>query len=178
MIGNFRILVIIVPFLIFSCNRKNGIIQNGNELITQNINVLLDSIEIFDISKMPVSDVSTKDFKNYRAVKTKQIKIGILDSIKIIDNNYLTINKEFLKFNLQKSNLINFKSEYKIEILKTNNYDTNILFVRFSNFNINNNKADIVVTKIVGISMVSNKYYFEKRDEIWVFKKKIMLGMG
>lgn len=179
MIGNFKIVVIMVFILFCSCKKQNKEVV-GRELINQNINILLDSIESFDVSKMRVKQVSIKDFKNYKPVIIEQIKIGLLDSILIEDDKNLKIlnQEKLLKFNLQKSDLINFKSEYKISIVKVNNYDTNILFVRFSNFNIGHDKASIEVTKIIGISMLSNKYYFEKQNGIWVFKKKEFLGMG
>ena len=83
-----------------------------------------------------------------------------------------------IKINLCYCDLINFKSDYQIKIVKINNYDTNVLFVNFFNFKIKNNKASIEVKKKIGISMVHHKYYFEKENDIWVFKKKVLLGMG
>lgn len=173
--------IIIITFLILFCSckiRDDKVI--GKELIIQNINVLLDSIECFDTSKMSVTKVSQKDFKNYKPVKTEQITIGLLDSILIEKNERLKeINqKKFLKFNLQKSDLLNFNSDYKINIVKVNNYDNNILFVKFSNFQISEDEASIIVKKNIGISMIKNRYYFKKQNGIWVFKKKEFLGMG
>ncbi|WP_316633062.1 hypothetical protein [uncultured Flavobacterium sp.] len=177
MIGNFKIIGIIFLFLIFSCKKQNGAIEDGRELITENINVLLDSVEFFDTSRMPVSSVSLKDFKKYKPVKIKQIKIGLLDSI---TNENLTSNEKskFVKFNIGKNEIFNFRSKYIIEILKINNYDSNILFVKFSNFRIENNLANIEVKKVSGISMTHHKYYFKKKNGRWVFIKKELLGIG
>ncbi len=163
----------VIIFVLFCSCKKQDSMDIGREFITQNINILIDSINHFDISKMPVSEVSRKDFKNYKPIKIEQITVGLLDSI-LIENN----EKEFLDFNLQKSELINFKSEYEINIVKVNNYDTNVLFVRFSNFQIIENEASINVKMNIGISMIKNRYYFKKENDVWVFKKKKFLGMG
>jgi hypothetical protein len=179
MIQNFKISIIIVLVLFCSCKKQEDK-DIGRELITQNINILIDSIESFDTSKMPEPNVSLKDFKNYKPIKIEQISVGLLDSI-LIDNDenpQITNQEKFLKFNLQKSDLVNFKSEYKINIVKVNNYDTNILFVRFSNFQMNKNEANIEVKMNIGISMIKNRYYFKKENDVWVFKKKKLLGMG
>lgn len=172
MIGNYKIVAILVLILFCSCKKQDDK-EKGRELITQNINILIDSIECFDMSKMPVSNVSLKDFKSYKPVKIEQITVGLLDSILIESNE-----KDFSDFNLQKSDLVNFKSEYKINIVKVNNYDINVLFVRFSNFIINEKEASIDVKKNIGISMIKNRYYFKKENDVWVFKKKEFLGMG
>ena len=74
--------------------------------------------------------------------------------------------------------MTNFKSKYTIKIVKLNNYDTTILFVRFSNFQINESDANITVKKVIGISMIKERYYFIKQNDIWVFKKKEILGLG
>jgi hypothetical protein len=179
MIGNFKILGIIIILLLCSCKKQNGMVENGRELIKQNINVLIDSIDIFDTSKMPISKVSKKDFKNYKPIKIEQIRVGLLDSILVKDVDLKTdVQTNYLKFNLQTKDLINLKSKYKIIIVKVNNYDTNFLFVNFFNFKIQGNKASIEVKKNIGISMLHHKYYFEKGNGVWVFKKKELLGMG
>ncbi|WP_123955366.1 hypothetical protein [Flavobacterium cheongpyeongense] len=178
MIGNFKVLRIVIILLLLGCKKQNET-EDSRKLITQNINVLIDSVESFDISKMPVSSVSHKDFKNYKPLKVKQMTIGLLDSI-LVKENKLNKNNEtnYLRFNLQKEDLVNFKSHYKIEIVKVNNYDTNVLFVSFFNFSMKGNKSSIEVKKRIGISMIHHKYYFEKENDTWVFKKKEFFGMG
>jgi hypothetical protein len=178
MIGNFNTLTILIILLLLGCKKPNEELEN-RRLIRQNINVLIDSVESFDISKMPVSSVSRKDFKNFRPVKLKPMRICLLDSILAKEDRLKTNDGiKYLRFNLNKEDLVNFKSNYKIMIVKVNNYDPNILFVRLSNLIIQENKASIEVKKVLGISMLHNKYYFEKENGVWIFKKKEFLSMG
>ena len=179
MIGNFKTLGIIITLLLLGCKKQNETEDSRRELIRQNINILIDSVDSFDINKMPVSQVSTKDFKNYKPIRLEQMRIGLLDSI-VAKEDKLKIKNgiDYLRFNLRKEDLANFKSEYKIKIVKVNNYDRNVLFVRFLNYNIQGNKSSIEVKKIIGISMIHHKYYFERENGVWVFKKKEILGMG
>lgn len=174
MVGKFKIIVVV--FILFcSCKKQNDINDIGKDLIKQNINVLLDSVEGFDMSTLPPSP----KFKN---VKTKKITLGLLDSIKINDSYSLRKDNfksfKYLKFNLQKSDLSNFKSSYTLNLQKKDNLSTDVLSIRFTNFKINENKASIDVTKVIGISMICDRFYFEKENDIWVFKKKVMLMMG
>jgi len=73
MIGNIKFLGLFL-IIFFSCSRRDNNVDIGRELIYQNINILIDSIEQFDSDLMPVSHVSTKDFKNYKPVKNKKWK--------------------------------------------------------------------------------------------------------
>lgn len=170
MVGKLKILVLLFIFLFGSCKKQNNLAINGKQIITQNINILIDSIEGFDMSKIPRPE-------KFKKIKIEKFTVGLLDSILIVDNQ-LDGEMVYNRFNLEKQDLINFKSDYKIKIVKINNYDTNILFVNFFNFKIQDNKASIEVKKKIGISMVHHKYYFEKENDIWVFKKKVLLGMG
>lgn len=104
----------------------------------------------------------------------------MLDSVFIENDesfNFINQKKSF-RFKLQESDLVNFKTNYTIKLVKVNNYDNNILFVNFSNFYMTDNEANIDVKKNIGISMIKERYYFIKRNAIWVFKKKELLGMG
>lgn len=170
--GKFKIIGIIIFALLCSCKKQENIENSGRELITQNINVLIDSIESFDMSRIQ----RLEKFKN---IKIEKFTVGILDSIIIENSNFKKIDKNtFLKFNIKKNDLVNFKSSYKINIVKINNYDINVLFVRFSNFQIKEDEASIIVKKNIGISMIKNRYYFKKENGVWVFEKKEFLGMG
>jgi hypothetical protein len=53
-----------------------------------------------------------------------------------------------------------------------------IMLVTFLNFSIQGKKSSIEVKKRIGISMIRHKYYFQKENGIWVFKKKEFLSMG
>ncbi|RTZ01459.1 hypothetical protein EKM02_05505 [Flavobacterium sp. RSP49] len=173
--GKLKMIVLMAFVLFCSCKKQNNIKNNGKELIVQNINILIDSVEYFDMSKVP----RPEKFKN---IKIEKITVGLLDSIlieKIDFNKSKKINKtSFLQFNIKDSDLVDFRSDYKINIVKINNYDINILFVRFSNLTINENEASVIVTKVIGISMIKNRYYFKNKKGVWVFIRKELLGMG
>jgi hypothetical protein len=181
--GKYKITIILL-FIICSCknelktNNKNGLNTDREKVfITQNINSLIDSVESFDTSLIPPS----KEFKDF---KVEKITLGLLDSVFIEnDKNFNYINQKkgqlkTFKFKLQESDLVNFKTNYTIKLVKVNNYDNNVLFVNFSNIYMTDNEATIDVKKIIGISMIKERYYFITRNGNWVFKKKELLGMG
>ena len=154
------------------CKKQKNVENQAKELISQNINTLIDSIEVFDSSKI----IGPEKFKDF---KTKKITVGLLDSVIVENTNFKKFeNDKFLKFNISKNEIVTFNSDYNINLLKLNNYDINILFVRFSNFKINDNNASIIVKKVIGISMVKNIFYFKKENDKWVFQKKVFLEMG
>lgn len=174
MVGKLKIIILF--FLFLSCKNKNDLenvrqdvqySKRGKEFVSQNINTLIDSVERFDMSKIPRSN-------KFKDVKIEKLKIGLLDSV-LVENKQGT---GFLQFTLATKDLINFKSEYDISIVKINNYDINTLFVRFSNFKIEKDFVSIDVKKNIGISMIKNRYYFKKENNIWIFKDKKLLGIG
>lgn len=183
--GKYKIIIILL-FIICSCKKeiktnKTGMIKIDNQrvFVAQNINTLIDSVEMFDTSLFPPPP--SKEFKD---LKVEKITIGLLDSVfSEYNDDYNKFNSKnnqykYFTFKLQKCDLVNFKSDYKIKIVKINNDDTKVLFVSFFNLNIVENKASIEVKKKLVIGMIRHKYYFEKENDIWVFKKKVLLGMG
>lgn len=171
--GKLKIIMLI--FLFCCCENKNkndhkiedtSFNKKGKEFIIENINFLIDSVERFDMSKVPARE-------KFKDIKIEKFKIGLLDSI-LSKNN----ESEFLKFILYKNDLINFKSDYEVSLVKINNYDTKILFVSFSNFRFGENDASIDVKKVIGISMIKNRYYFKKENNKWILKKKQLLSLG
>jgi hypothetical protein len=104
--GRFKVIVFVILFS--ACQKKNNLdrinqnvlnIKSGKEFITQNINFLIDSVEGFDMSKIPRP-------AKFNDIKIEKFKIGLLDSI-LIDNNSQEVG--FLKFNLDKDDLVNYK---------------------------------------------------------------------
>lgn len=181
--GKYKITIALL-FIICSCinevkmNNKNELnTDNQRAFVAQNINRLIDSVESFDPSLIPPSE----EFKDY---KVEKITIGLLDSVFVEnDENFDHINQKkthlkFFKFKLQESDLVNFKNNYVIKLVKVNNNDSNIIFVNFSNFYMSDNEANIDVKKNIGISMIKERYYFIKRNGIWGFKKKELLDMS
>lgn len=179
MIGNFKY-IIIITMIAFSCRREENSIKVGKSIISQNINILIDSIERFDVNFINVKQVSTKkEFPNMHVIKNKKLKIYVIDSVTYEKNFAIdSFQKEILKFIINKNDLINFKSNYNINIVKINNYDSNVLFVKFSNFKLTNDKASIEVKMTIGISMIKNIYHFKKVNNIWLFDRKEFLEMG
>ncbi|NDP22545.1 MAG: hypothetical protein GZ091_15895 [Paludibacter sp.] len=135
------IITITLFFIICSCknevktNDRNGLNTDSQRVfIAQNINTLIDSVEMFDTSLFPPPP--SKEFKDLKAEK---ITIGLLDSVfSEYNDDYNRFNSKnnqskYFTFKLEKCDLVNFKSDYKIKIVKINNDDTKVLFVSFFN---------------------------------------------
>lgn len=178
MFKNSKVFFILFCLVLFSSCKQENIVESGRELIFQNINILLDSIESFDTSKMPGPE-NFKDFKDVKIeqIKIDKIKIGLIDSVLVVNRNLKEVVSNS-SFTITENDLINFKSDYKIDIVKVNNYDVNFLFVSFSNLQIVNDNASIDVKKVIGISMTKDRYFFKNENGGWVFKRKINIGIG
>jgi len=168
--GKFIILLISLLFL----NCKNKVVgdaksdnlkeQIASEFITKNINILIDSVENFDMSKVP----------KFKDIKIEKLKIALVDSIVTDKNSF----GAFLNFKLDEKCIANYKSDCEIILVPRDDEDLKYLFVQFSNFTLEDNIAQVVVKKRIGISMEKDKYYFEKMNNKWILKKKQLLSMG
>lgn len=148
---------------------KNNLIVEGKALIKQNSSVLLDSVEQFDVRPEKEKNDAPK------------IIIGLIDSIpkrREELNLGRTDGHTFVSFKLENEDLVNFKSPYKLILVRGKNNDINIVFVTISKLRIERDKAYIVVEKVRGIGMVNEIYYFKKENGIWVFIKKELSKMG
>ncbi|MEO8236546.1 MAG: hypothetical protein ABI576_00460 [Flavobacterium sp.] len=175
--GVFKKLVFVLSLLTaLSCKKDEKTNLNNNKIITEarnlirlNSNVLIDSVEQFDVP-----------LPNGKHVMP-QITIGLIDSIPKRDMKLRMGRSDgdtFAEMKLEKDDLVNFRSPYKLNLVKVKNDDTNILFVTFSELSIRGNHAFVVVKKVRGIGMVKNTYYFEKQNGRWVFIKKGFSKMG
>ncbi len=169
------IIIGLFTILLYNCKKKENIQENGKELIFRNINILLDSVERFDMSKVPPSP-------QFKDIVTPEITLGLRDSI-TIDTIYSSKENElksfkYFEFNLVKKDLIAFKSHYKLFFQKGRSMDVNILSIEISNLRINEIEASVEVAKVIGISAIHDRFYFKKENGVWVFKKKIKLGIG
>ena len=173
MIKYFKIIFLMVLVIFCSCKKQNNSTNKDREFITQNINILIDSIQYFDISTLPRPE-------KFKDKEIKKITVGLLDSVFFYDDNYINEwnIKQDVKYVIQQNDLVNFKSDYKIKLVKFDNYDGNILFIKFSNLQINNDEASIIVKKNIGIAMIKNKYYFKYVNGKWELQKKELLSMG
>jgi hypothetical protein len=152
-----------------SNNNHNTLISEARNLIRQNCNILLDSVEQFD-----------PPLPNGKKVMPK-LTVGLMDSIPKRDMSLRMGRSDgdtFAELKLEKADLINFKSPYKLNLVKVKKEDTNILLVTFSELSIKGNHAFVVVKKVRGIGMVEDTYYFEKQNGKWVFIKKGFSKMG
>lgn len=144
---------------------EKHLIQEGRQLILQNSNILIDSAFIFDSKRFDPK------------IKGEKLKIGLIDSINYKFSSTES-DKYLVSFVLRKADLVNFKLDYELQLVERLNENTseNILFYTFSNLRVINNKAQIDVKKNYGISMMSATFFFEKRNNVWVFIKKTMHG--
>ena len=152
-----------------SNNNHNTLISEARNLIRQNCNILIDSVEQFD-----------PPLPNRKKVMPK-LTVGLMDSIPKRDMSLRMGRSDgdtFAELKLEKADLINFRSPYKLNLVKVKKEDTNILLVTFSELSIKGNHAVVVVKKVRGIGMVENTYYFEKQNGRWVFIKKGFSKMG
>ncbi len=148
---------------------QRHLIKEGHQLIQQNSNILIDSAFIFDHNRFDPK------------LKGEKPIIGLIDSIsyRLSGARY---DKYLIAFKLSKADLVNFKSDYELQLVQNKNECPNgnpaesFLFCTFYDFRIIDNKASINVKKNYGISMMSATFFFEKRNNVWVFIKKTMHG--
>jgi len=144
---------------------EQNLIKEGRQLIQQNSNILIDSAFIFDHNRFDPK------------IKGEKPIIGLIDSI-YYKLSGIENDKYLVTFKLSKADLVNFKSDYQLQLVKNRNESPNgnpaenFLFYTFSKFRIIDNKASIDVKKSYGISMMSATFFFEKRNNVWVFIKK------
>lgn len=144
-------------------SKEKELIMEGRKLIQQNSSILIDSVSAFDIKSLDPK------------VKKEKLTIGLIDSV-YYKNTGIGSGKNFIAFKLHKADLANFKSDYELHLVQDNNQDVNILFITFSNFKIDNNNARIRVRKVKGTSMMEAFFFFEKINNVWVFRKKTLSG--
>jgi hypothetical protein len=174
-IFNKIVLLLLLAFTI-SCKKgqkidtvKSSLISEGRSLIREYSNVLIDSVEQFDVRPEHEKNDAPK------------ITIGLIDSIpKRTDKSKLgrQDGHTFAVFKLEKEDLINFKSPYKLNLVKENNNDVNVVFVTILELSINGEKAYVAVKKVRGIGMIEDTYYFKKENGKWIFLRKGLSNIG
>lgn len=149
--------------------KEKELIKEGQNLIQQNISILIDSVSVFDINRFDPK------------MKGEKPIIGLIDSI-YYKLSGIGNDKYLVTFKLNKVDLVNFKSDYELQLVQNQsespngNPVENFLFYTFSDFRIIDNKASIDVKKNYGISMMSATFFFEKINNVWVFRKKTLHG--
>ena len=152
-----------------SCNNKISTQKYGNIFVQENINVLLDSLKMFDMNAY-AKENNLKDI-----IITKPIVQ--LKSTVFVDSLESQINNKYLSFNLKKDVLSRLKSDYEVHLVK-NRVDEGNIFVVISNFAISDSTITVDVKKSLGIGMTKDRYFFQKIKQKWVFVRKTNLGIG
>lgn len=163
------VFIAILLLCFFSCEQVKNNHDYGSHFVECNINILLDSLEMFDMRGVP----RPAKFNNIVLTKPKvQLKSFVsLDSINI------QINRKYLSFNLKKDVLSRLNSDYEVYLVK-NRVDEGNIFVVISNFTMNDSTITLDVKKSLGIGMTKDRYFFIKVKKKWIFVRKTNLGMG
>jgi len=177
--GIFKKIVFIFSFLaVISCKKDEKPITNntdeplvleGKSLIRENINILLDSVIQFDV-RLP-----------HEKNDPPKITFALIDHIpqrEISSNAGRSDWNNFVSFKLENKDVKNFKSLYKLNLVKSKNNDIDKVFVTFSELKIDGDNACVGVKKVRGIGMINEKYYFKKENGKWVFTNKRLINMG
>ncbi|WP_123902278.1 hypothetical protein [Chryseobacterium arthrosphaerae] len=175
MVGNFKYFVFILFYItLFSCQNKQEKSQLGKELITENLPILLDNLDYFDVSESPLS-------------------VGIYQYVgEIKSDQNIVIEKFQNKFNLNDEEI----SEYEIKLekipkkignhfvfLNTDNAfhkKSSMINISFVNLIIskNNKYASIEVVKSLGSGAKFEIYHFKQDNGKWIFAGKEIIGLG
>ncbi|GEL10208.1 hypothetical protein SAMN05192550_0766 [Flavobacterium glycines] len=180
--GNFKKIVLIFICLMLMCCKdkdyeehlrllnearlfQRHLIKEGHQLIRQNSSILIDSVSVFDIKSLNPNE------------KKEKLTVGLIDSV-YYKNTGIGSGNNFISFKIHKADLSNFESDYELKLVERfdENTNENLLFITFSNFRIENKKARIIVKKVKGIGMMKATFFFEKINNVWVFKKKQVHG--
>jgi hypothetical protein len=153
----------------FSCKQIKNNHDYGSHFVECNINILLDSLNMFDMRGVPRPE------KFNDIIITKPIVQ--LKSIVSVDSQESQMNHKYLYFNLKKDVLSRLKSDYEVSLVK-HRVDEGNIFVVISNFAINDSTITVDVEKSLGIGMTKDRYFFEKVKQKWIFVRKKNLRIG
>lgn len=167
-VGKVILYIVLFTYCI-SCNEKISTQKYGNIFVQENINVLLDSLKMFDMRGVPRPE-------KFNDIIIKKPTVQ-LNSIVSVDSLNSHINHKYLSFNLNKDVLSRLKSDYDVYLAK-NSLDEGNIFVVISNFAINDSTITLDVKKSLGIGMTKDRYFFKKVKQKWIFYKKDNLRIG
>lgn len=152
-----------------SCKQTKNNHDYGSHFVECNINILLDSLNMFDMRGVP----RPEKFNDIIITKpTVQLK-----SIVSTDSFESQINHKYLFFNLKNDVLSRLKSEYEVHLVK-DRVDEGNIFVVISNFAMNDSTVTVDVEKSSGIGMTRDRYFFKKVKQKWIFVRKTNLRIG
>lgn len=186
MAGNFKLGILIITIMVMtSCrNGKQTTDFEGKEMVKSNMPVLLDSLEAFNWTKIPLP-------KEFKKNPDEKYKVELIDSIVYEKNIFDLFNSKFSKrfTDNPKFNFKTFKLDStflpsdqlrEIELKKESSNSIYTLTVTFSNLLISdsNKNASIVVTKRIGISAKKDIYYFENLNGKWTYIGRDTIYIG
>ena len=163
--GIYKIIFLISFIIFIGCKNNDNTNSKGKAFIKRNINILIDSVGYFDMSKY----LNKKDV----------FSIALIDSI-TVEGRHTNGNKsiKYLTFKIHQNDIELFNSKYKLKLVPVKNRATDIVFIQFCDFKINEAKASIIVRQTRASGMIENIFFFEKNNGIWILKKKKMLTIG
>jgi hypothetical protein len=175
MVGNFKYLVLfLLYFSCSSCQDKEKKAQLGNELISKNLNVLLDNLDYFNTSDNPL----TVGIYQYVGVNKSDQEIIIK---KFQDKFSLKNGKIFNNFiRLEKIPKKNGRYSLFLDTDNTFQKRHDIIKVSFVNLIISNDNkyASVEVIKSLGSGSKSEIYYFKQINGRWIFESKELIALG
>lgn len=181
MVGNFKILLLFLCLI--SCVKTDNKEKIAEDLVNQNIQIMLDSVSYFDLSKMNV--ISNEN-------KKEKLEVSIIDNVMIHEFNEATLYKFNKKFKIKENNIkpiflkikklpINNIDGYPIKLIsKISQSNANSVNIELANLLLDesNEFSCITVIKSRGIGTRIEIYYFEHRNNKWVFVGKELLALG
>lgn len=106
------------------------------------------------------------------------LKVALLNSVGI-NERFSKGTLKCITFKLEESgDLSNFKSPYRLNFVKKEVSEFQVLFVSIFNLKIETDVANILVMKKHGISSTVDRYYLKKQSNKWSFISKEQISMG
>lgn len=177
LIGSFSLFIISI--LLISCSRKIDYSEIGNKIISENKNIIFDSLSIFDINikhNVEINEVINKDssiFYNYNLtmIDSSFVKrLGVKKfSIENVKNFNLTLPKSFVIGNRQFS-------------ISDTRPLGKVITIEIFNFYIDQKYNEVFFMTRKGIKGgIGNKtdiYHFRKINNNWRFVRKSVVSIG
>lgn len=189
--GAFKLIVVFVFFIsLSSCKKKEDIIvYSSKEIVRLNMPILLDSLDYFDWTKIPIP-------VKFKTTNRENFKVELLNSISYDKNisricknkfsekfgNNTNFNFECFKMDdsfIKKSTLNNNLYE-EINIVNKSSNDIYTLTVEFSNLLVDSSKnyLSIVVTKKIGIAMKKDIYFFKIKNKKYIYINRYNIAIS
>ncbi len=165
--------------LLINCSEKADYSKIGNKIISENTNVIFDSLNIFDVDAK--HDVELKGAINEDSSIFYNYNLTVIDSSfikKLRIKRFNIKNVKDFKLTLPKSFVIDHR-QYSIKNIEP---PGKTIWIELFNFYIDekNNEAFLMVKKGVkgGIGYKTDIYYFKKFKDKWKYIGKDVISIG